>query len=320
MLADDLSFVAAGKFRFNLEDLWNAVFKYIRKLTPLYRTFSHERQGEEVGLFCLSIAADYATKRTLVASPKESQSESESESQPEPEAQPGSESYLTVESESESEPEKMERGWDWEVAIASCANLSEWLKEMFFKTSRQKAAALPLLKEAKSYWINFTHYTTSACQYSDFLKMPQDVIVESYTRQAAIRGAFGQEGWDIIVPIYKSKKRPNGAEIFEPKNVSYIPVRIRTRRGGDTNGANENFAKKSVSAPTSVHTARFTVWLDLLGEPSPCHIQNSEGFFHLTASGHTSDILKVFGRLNAESQSTISDICALMITGQSRRL
>ena len=113
---------------------------------------------------------------------------------------------------------------------------------MFFVTTQEKEAAEPMLKEAEAYWINFSHYVQLGIQFLEDTKMAIPGVVEAYTRHAAMIGIIGQSDWDMIIPIYRSKDgRPGQTDIFDPDNISYIPIRVNNHIGGDKVRRNREF-------------------------------------------------------------------------------
>lgn len=195
--------------------------------------------------------------------------------------------------------------------------LSEFLKELFFETPEERAKAAQLLSHTKDYWINFTHYARSHRLFHDAAKMPIATVVEAYTRQAAIVGQPKQECWDVLLPVLWSEDCPVGNQAFDPAAISYVSVIFHNQAAGETEGARSNLAVSSVDMPSATHKVLVTIWFDLCGKSAPCQIYPSPAFdksranppaiqyFHLTASGHTQETLKVLRHLNREAQETI---------------
>lgn len=199
--------------------------------------------------------------------------------------------------------------------------LSSWLKEMFFGQEEGPASAekSDLLETAEQYWINFTHFTESGSGFASGNRMDRSVVAQAYTRRAAIIGAPKQEGWSILIPIYKNETCPTGAQTIDVSDISYIPVQIRNDASGDISGARKNFAFTSVAMPLQKHPMFVTIWFDLRGRSTPCEIfakpplgdgaktRSKKGIqhYHLTARGHTADTLKLLRHLEEKSQQTI---------------
>ena len=180
-----------------------------------------------------------------------------------------------------------------------------------------------MLKEAEAYWINFSHYVQLGIQFLEDTKMAIPGVVEAYTRHAAMIGINGQSDWDMIIPIYKSKNgRPGQTDIFDPDNISYIPIRVNNHIGGTKSDATENFAASSLCLPSAKHPSMITIWFDLQGKSSPCQIHTrppstrpessrsgepAKQLFHLMACGHTGATLKIFSRLQ-DAHETVSEL------------
>jgi hypothetical protein len=262
------SLAAAALFRQNPVKAWNSALQYVLEAKQEHGLTSGE-SGEEVGRTCLTSATDFVSRKKSL----------------------------------------LER--------TAPIRLSEFLKELFFETPEERAKAAQLLRHTKDYWMNFTHYARSHRLFHDATKMPIATVVEAYTRQAAIVGQPKQECWDTLLPVLWSEDCPVGNQAFDPADISYVSVLFHNQGAGETEGARSNLAVSSVDMPSATHKVLVTIWFDLCGKSAPCHIYPSPVFdksganppdiqyFHLTASGHTQETLKVLRHLNGEAQETI---------------
>jgi hypothetical protein len=206
-------------------------------------------------------------------------------------------------------------------------NLKDFLDTLFFDNAPVTDNLQSLRDWASGYRINFTHIINANKAYSsNTTLLSHGNLAQLWTRQAAIVGAPGQPGWDLVIPIYKSSTMPTGSALFKPANISFLPIQVKNRIKGDISDAHTNFAADTAEPEDiTVHPGRATIWFDLKGSAVPCDIykdgqtserQNKDNprpyIFHITARGHTGQAINIVNRLTAEAQLIIPELLGIV--------
>ena len=206
-------------------------------------------------------------------------------------------------------------------------NLKNFLDTLLFADAPLADNLRSLREWASGYWINFTHIVKASTLYRKTGHLlNRGYLTQLWTRQAAIVGQNTQPDWDLLIPIYKSSAMPIGSALFNPANISFLPIQVKNKVNGDVSKANTNFATDTAEPQDiEVHPGRATIWFDPKGSTEPCEIsherQTSERqknddprpeVFHITARGHTGQAINVVNLLTAEAQLIIPELLGVI--------
>ncbi|PWY98922.1 hypothetical protein BCV70DRAFT_207149 [Testicularia cyperi] len=149
--------------------------------------------------------------------------------------------------------------------------------------------------------------------------MTTDHLVKFWRWQVAVLGIVNQAGWDILIPVYESKKLPGLDTWFEPNKLTYIAIQIKNKTSNTT--VTCSFGPTIVSGQSRVmppHTC-LEIFVDLqspvevpvISQRVPAqktpnlHEKQPASWFHITCSGFNASNFPLISKISADAQHSL---------------
>lgn len=204
--------------------------------------------------------------------------------------------------------------------------ISCWLKALLCRLTQPKLSGdfHIMLEWAEDYVINFVHFITMDRKFETATPLKHRDLVMAYLRHAAIIGAPGQTGWDMLIPTYAG----TSGGVFDARKVSYIAIQVKNIKKAETAKWKNNFVTgvQPYSGADAIKHTTLLIWLDLHADkqeleirpqqhappsvttrssPKPTEQSSRElpERFNLYVPGHTDKVYEPLLQLGKDAQS-----------------